>query len=366
MHSVSIGITKEQLDTPALCVDLDAMESNIERMAGFMREHQVDWRPHQKCHKNPAIAHRQLAAGAIGVTCAKVSEAEVMIRGGIFDVLIANMIVGQQKVDRLASLCRWGNPVVACDHFVQAEQLSQACQRIGVKCRAIVEVDIGLHRVGTQPGVPTLQLAQAIDQLPGLELVGLMGYEGHLLAVEDQEQKKQQITEAMSTLVGCRDQLLESGLCCDIVSAGGTGSYQLTTLCEGITEMQAGGGIFADPLYQQMMHVTGLQSALTLLATVVSRPARDRAVIDCGRKSLNSDLQMPVLKDVEGATPERFSAEHGQLHLDEGGRDLKIGDKIELFVGYADLTTILHDHLFGFRNDKLEAVWPIQGRGCLQ
>ena len=360
------GIAKEELDTPALCIDLDVMDQNIEKMASFMSQNGVGWRPHQKCHKTPAIAHRQLKAGALGVTCAKVGEAEVMADAGITDILIANMIVGPAKVSRVASLCQRADPVVAMDHFVQAEQLSEACVARGVQCRAIVEVNIGMNRVGTQPGVETTQLAEAIDRLPGLKLAGLMGYEGHLLTVHDQEDKASQIQDAMSTLVACRDQLLSKGLCCEIVSAGGTGSYQLSSLSDGITEMQAGGGIFADPLYQQKMQVTGLDYALTILATVVSRPTRDRAIIDAGRKTLNSELCMPIVHGRPDATPVSFSAEHGELSLGDGSRDLKIGDKIELIVGYADLTTILHEYLYGFRDDTLEVCWPVAGRGRLQ
>lgn len=360
------GTPKLEIDTPALCIDLEVMQQNLESMAQFIAGHNMDWRPHEKCHKTPAIAHRQRAAGAIGVTCAKVSEAEVMVANGIHDVLVANMVVGEPKVRRVAAMCRSADPIIACDHFVQAEQLSSACVRAGVECRMIVEVDIGLNRVGTRPGTETLQLAEAIDGLPGVRLAGIMGYEGHLLTVADRAEKESRIREAMGILIETRDQFVAKGLCCDIVSAGGTGSYQLTCLCEGLTEIQAGGGIFADPLYQEKMGVEGLGYALTILATVVSRPTRDRAIVDAGRKTFNSDLQMPVIKGWPDARPVRFSAEHGELELGGESRDLKIGDKVELVVGYADLTTILHEFLFGFRDDVLEVVWPVLGRGCLQ
>lgn len=362
----AIGTHKSELDTPLLCIDLDAMESNMEAMASWIAENGKAWRPHQKCHKTPAIAHLQRNLGALGVTCAKVSEAEVMIDSGIPDVLIANMVVGAQKFERLAALTRRGRPVVACDHFAQVEPLAEYCRRRGTTCRVIVEVDIGLNRVGVRPGTETLQLAQAIDRLPSLELCGIMGYEGHLLCVEDQVEKDRQIRESMGVLVHCRDELLRSGLCCDIVSAGGTGSYQITSTCEGVTELQAGGGIFGDPMYQQRMQVRGLKYALTVLATVVSRPALDRAVLDSGRKTLHPDLQMPLVKDHADARPLQLSAEHCQLELGPESRDLRIGDKLELIVGYADFTTVLHDHFYGFRSDVLQCVWPIAGRGKLQ
>lgn len=366
MSQSLIGTLKAELDTPVLCIDLDVMESNIARMAEYITSRGKQWRPHEKCHKTPAIAHRQMAAGAIGVTCAKVSEAEVMAAAGIRDILIANLVVGEPKLERVAALSHWADPIVTCDHYAQAEALSAVCQRRGVTCRAIIEVNLGLDRVGTRPGRDTLELAQAMDRLPGVQLVGIMGYEGHLLQVADPQQKRLQIQDAMGVLVHCRDLLLKSGLCCDIVSAGGTGSYQITSDCPGVTEMQAGGGIFADPFYQQKCGVTGLQSALTVLATVVSRPALERAVLDSGRKTVHPDIFMPVVKGYSDAVVQRLSAEHCALQLGPESQNLRIGDKLELYVGYADFTTVLHDQFHGFRKDRLEVVWPILGRGKLQ
>lgn len=366
MSQSLIGCNKFDLDTPILCIDLDVMEANIAKMAGYMAERGKQWRPHAKCHKTPAIAHKQIAAGAIGVTCAKVSEAEVMAAAGIRDILIANMIVGERKLERVASLCREADPIVACDHFAQIEPLSAVCHKLGVKCRVIIEVNIGLDRVGIRAGRDTVDLAEAISQMPGVELVGIMGYEGHLLTIEDQEEKRRAITDSIGTLVACRDQMLKKGLRCDIVSAGGTGSYQITSDCPGVTELQCGGGIFADPMYRNKMQVTGLDYALTVLATVVSRPTLERAILDSGRKTLNPDHHVPLVKNFPDAEAVQLSAEHCKLQLGPQSRDLKIGDKIELIVGYADFTTVLHDEFYGFRGNRLEVVWPILGRGKIQ
>jgi len=361
-----IGTDKFSLDTPILCIDLDVMESNIGKMAGFMRERGKEWRPHQKCHKTPAIAHKQLAAGAIGVTCAKVSEAEVMAAGGIRSILIANMIVGERKWERVASLCRTADPIIGCDHFAQVEPLAAVCRRVGVTCPMLVEVDIGLHRVGARPGRDTLELVQAIDKLEGVRPAGIMGYEGHLLQVPDQDEKRQQINDAMGILGECHDAIVASGIPCDIVSAGGTGSYQITSDCPGITELQAGGGIFADPMYRSKCHLTDLEYSLSVLTTVVSRPEKTRAVLDAGRKSHHPDFQMPLVKGHPDAQAVQVSAEHCSLELSGESQNLKIGDKIELIPGYADFTTILHEEFYGFRGDRLEVVWPILGRGKLQ
>jgi len=361
-----IGVPKLELDTPILCIDLDRMESNIRKMAGFCREHGVAWRPHAKCHKTPTIALQEIAAGAIGVTCAKVSEAEVMAAGGVRDILIANMIVGPRKLERVAALRRWADPIVACDHFAQVAPLAEVCRSHNVEVRVLIEVNVGLDRVGISPGKDTLELAQAISRLKGVRLAGIMGYEGHLLRIENPAEKEQKIRDNMALLVGCKEQIVKAGIACDIVSAGGTGSYQYTVKCPGITEVQAGGGIFMDPYYRIACQVKDLDFALTVLATVVSRPTLERAILDAGRKTMNPDIAMPIVARYPDAEVKRLSAEHCELHLGKDSQNLKIGDKIELIVGYGDFTTVLHDEFYGFRSDRLEVVWPILGRGKLQ
>lgn len=365
MSDSKAGTHKHDCDTPILCIDVETMEANLESMSSFMRERGKGWRPHQKCHKTPEIARRQVKAGAIGVTCAKVSEAHVMADGGITDILIANMIVGEPKVNRVAELCRKADPIVACDHFAQVEPLAAACSKAGVTCRVITEVDIGLNRVGVRPGRDNLELASAIDSSAGVKLVGIMGYEGHLLTIEDPEEKRRQIHDAMDVLKHCRDSMLQRGLCCDIVSAGGTGSYQITADCEAVTELQAGGGIFADLFYLDRCGISGLSPALTVLATVVSRPSLERAILDAGRKTLMPDIHPPQVKDYPDAKVAQLSAEHCRLELGPLSRDLRIGDKVELIVGYSDFATVLHDQFHVFRNEQLEHVWPIEGRGKL-
>ncbi|MCA9039822.1 MAG: DSD1 family PLP-dependent enzyme [Planctomycetaceae bacterium] len=361
-----LGLDKFELDTPCLTIDLDVLESNIERMASFMKERGKEWRPHQKCHKTPAIAWKQIQAGAHGITVAKVSEAEVFASAGIRNILIANMIVGRPKLEKVAILSRDNNLIVGCDHYVQAEMLSQACEAHGVTCGVLIEVDIGLNRVGVRPGRDTVDLARGIDQLPGLRLEGIMGYEGHLLQIEESDGKREKINESVGLLAHCQQLLLKEGLCCDIVSAGGTGSYQITSDLDWVTELQAGGGIFADPFYQQRCQVSGLDYALTVVATVVSRPNLGKAVLDSGRKTINPDICLPLPKKYDDAKVVRMSAEHCELELGPKSQELRIGDKVELIVGYADFTTPLHDNFIACRNDKVEAILPIHGRGKIQ
>jgi D-serine deaminase-like pyridoxal phosphate-dependent protein len=372
MHHELIGRHKSELDTPAYCIDLDVMEANIRNMAGFITERGKQWRPHAKCHKTPQIAQKQIDAGAIGVTVAKVSEAEVYAAAGIRDILIANMVAGAPKMRRIAALCGPADPILACDHFVQAEALDAACRAAGVICRVIIEVNIGMDRVGIRPGPDFLDLARGISKLKSVRLSGIMGYEGHLLRIEDPDEKRRKIDSAIALLVEQRDQMLQDGMECEIVSAGGTGSYQFSSDCPGLTELQAGGGIFADPMYTEMCGVKGLEHAVTLLATVTSRPRLERGVTDSGRKSLNQDILPPIVwRTVEGrplpdAEVTGLSAEHGIMKLGPESQDLAIGDKIEIIPGYCDFTTVLHDRFFGVRSGVMETVWPIAARGKLQ
>jgi D-serine deaminase-like pyridoxal phosphate-dependent protein len=232
--------------------------------------------------------------------------------------------------------------------------------------RVIVEVDIGLHRAGVAPD-EAVRLGQFIAQQPGLELAGIMGYEGHLLTLEDPAEKQERIREALAVLIACRDDFQRAGLPCPIVSAGGTGSYKYTIACPGVTELQAGGLIFMDAFYRHKCHVTEFAHALTLLCTVVSRPTPDRAIIDAGRKSVHADLHPPLVVGHEhDVRVTRLSAEHGQLQLDEPARGLKIGDRLELIPGYSDMTNVLHNEFYGIRRGRLEVIWPLVARGKLQ
>lgn len=361
----TIGCTRDDLDTPALCLDLDVLETNIRAVAEKCRSHNVAWRPHAKGHKVPAIAQAQIAAGAIGVTCAKLAEAEVMAAGGVRDMLIANLVVGPQKVRRLVELRRVADPIVCLDHIEQALPISRAMADAGLRVRAIIEVDIGLRRVGVPPGEAALNFARRVSDLAGIELAGIMGYEGHLLTLDDAAKKAVAIREALSTLVDTRHLLEASGIPCPIVSCAGTGSYLYAVRQPGITELQAGGAVFMDAFYRYKCQVPDLNFALTVSATVVSRPTPERAIIDAGRKTMHGDHQPPFIVGRDDIRVTRLSAEHGELELSPSAQGLRIGDRLTIVPGYADLTTVLHNQYYCFRGGRLVAIWPITARGCL-
>ncbi|MBL8826413.1 MAG: DSD1 family PLP-dependent enzyme [Planctomycetaceae bacterium] len=365
MPTPPLGCSKDDLDTPALCLDLDVMDENIRLISAACRAKGVNWRPHVKGHKVGSIGKAEVDAGALGLTCAKLAEAEIMAAAGVKDLLIANIVVGPHKMARLVELRKIADPIVTVDHIDQVLPVSRAFQPTGMSCRVIIEVDIGLGRVGVLPGEPTLQLAQQIRALPGITFAGIMGYEGHLLTIADPVEKQTQIHEALDRLVTTKQMLEANGCACPIVSCAGSGSYQISITHPGITEVQAGGAIFMDVFYREKCGVQGLGNALTLVTTVNSRPAPDRAIIDAGRKSMNIEVDVPQIKGRPDIAIERLSAEHGQLKLQPSAQSLKIGDRLEIIPGYEDLTVALHDQFYAFRSGKLAKIIPIEGRGKL-
>ncbi len=362
---MAVGSRVTDLDTPALIVDLDILEGNIERMAGTFREYGVGWRPHTKAIKIPAIAHKLLAAGAHGVTVAKLSEAEVMAAAGIRDILITGPVVGPKKVARLACLASYADPIAVVDSIDHVEMLDRAGREYGVRLRTVVEVDIGLQRVGTQPGAPTVALAIEVDRREGVRFVGLMAWEGHAIRVTPEEEKVRLIEAAVGSLLDTAEQCRAAGLPVEIVSCGGTGTYPFSSRVRGVTEIEAGGGIYGDLVYRRQMNIDH-PMAMTVLATVISRAAPTRIVTDAGFKSLGTASALPEPKGIDGVKAAKFSAEHGTIELEAPNDTVRVGDKLEWYVGYTDNTVILHDTLYGVRKGIVEVAWPIVGRGKLQ
>jgi D-serine deaminase-like pyridoxal phosphate-dependent protein len=360
-----IGGSKWKLDTPALVLDLEAMDRNVQRMATTFRQAGVGWRPHTKGIKVPAIAHKLLQSGAFGVTCAKVGEAEVMAAAGIRDILIANQVVGDIKISRLVNLLPHADVIVAVDDPNNVERLNQAACDKGLPLRVVVEVNTGMNRAGVEPGEATLSLAQKVANSPGLRFAGVMGWEGQAVAIPDLQEKQHAVERAVRLLVDTAERCREAGLAVDIVSCGGTGTYQFTSWLPGVTEVQAGGGIFCDEHYQRHMQVDH-EFALTILVTVTSRPTPTRIVCDAGKKTMSTDAAQPrPLLDMPVKSL-GFSAEHGAIELAEPSSEPKVGDKFEFVVGYTDTTTMLHEEVYGTRDGKVEVVWPILGRGKLR
>ncbi|MCE7989287.1 MAG: DSD1 family PLP-dependent enzyme [Caldilinea sp. CFX5] len=360
-----IGLAKADVDTPLLWVDLDRLEQNIATLARHFRQAGVHWRPHTKGIKIPAIAHKLMAAGAIGVTCAKLSEAEVMVAAGIKEILIANQVTGKLKLPRLANLCRQADVKVAVDNPQNVAALGAAATHYGAVIGVLIELNCGMERAGVQPGEPVLALVRLITQTPGLKLRGLMSWEGHTLDLADPAQKRQAIERSIELVTSSADLCRRHGIPIEIVSGGGSGTYQVTPFLTGMTEIQAGGAIFCDVTYQSWG--VDLQPALFVQTTVTSRPNPRRIICDAGFKALPSTDGAPApLGLAQKVAKVISSAEHGALELDSPNETLMVGDLLDFVVGYGDGTVYLHEMMVGVRNGIVECAWPILGRGKLQ
>lgn len=359
-----IGSTLEQLDTPFLWTDLDVLERNIVAVAAHFARAGVAWRPHTKGVKIPAIAHKMIAAGAVGITCAKLGEAEVMVAAGIRDVLIANQIVGPHKYTRLAALQHHGDVKIAVDSPVTLPALGEAARKSGVTIGVLVEVDVGMGRAGVQPGASVVELAQRVDEQDGLRFAGLMAWEGHTLTIDDPDEKQRAIERAIELLTDSADACRSAGLPVSLVSCGGSGTMRVTPFLPGVTEIQAGGAIFGDALYQDWGVIT--EPALFVRAVVTSRPAPDRIIVDAGFKTLPGWIRPAEPVGVADVAKFVTSAEHGILTLSRPNHRIQVGHKLDFLVGYGDATVFLHDRLYGMRSGRVEVIWEIAARGRLR
>lgn len=360
-----IGAPKTSLDTPALLVDLAVLDANIARIAGACAAHGVRWRPHIKGQKIPEIVRRELAAGARGITCAKLSEAEVMAEAGIDDILIANQIAGAPKIERLMRLLRTNRVTVAVDHPDTIAALAAAARAHGVTAPVVIEVEVGLRRAGVLPGAASVALAELVHRTQGLEFCGIMAWEGHAAHIDDAAKKAHMVHEAVTALTATAAAIRERGIPVEIVSCGGTGTYLLTTAIPGVTEIQAGGGVFSDMVYRSQYHIDH-PCALTVLTTVTSRPTPTRIICDAGKKTMSSDAAMPQPIGLPSVASVRLSAEHGIVELQEAAETPRIGDTLEFIVGYTDTTVHLHEEMYALRDGRVEAVWPVLARGKLR
>jgi D-serine deaminase-like pyridoxal phosphate-dependent protein len=356
---------KRAVDTPSLMVDLDALEANVARIAGACRQRGINWRPHTKGIKVPQIARKLIEVGAIGITCAKLGEAEVMAAHGFSDILIANQIVGPQKIARLVALRTKCDAMVAVDNQDNVTAIAKAARAAGVTMRLVIEVNMGMNRAGVEPGEACLALARFIAAQDGVKFAGLMGWEGQTAGIADPKSKATAVIAAVAAIAQTATLCRKAGLPADIVSCGGTGTYWITAAQPGITEIQAGGGVFCDVHYRKDFGVEH-PYALTIMTTVTSRPTPGRIICDAGKKAMSSDAAMPEPLGLGAVRAARLSAEHGIVELDAPNETLRVGDRLEWIVGYSDTTVHLHEEIYATRKGRIEVVWPIVGRGKIR
>ena len=365
------NVSKWELDTPSLCVDLDALEANIATMQDTLARNGIASRPHGKTHKSPTIARMQLDAGAIGICAAKVSEAEAMFQHGIDAVLMTTTNVTATKIRRAMNL-RHANPqfIQATDSEQNARLLSEAAVSMGITADVVVDVDPGGHRTGITPGQPALALGQLIDQLPGLTLKGLLCYDGGSQHVKGFAARREQTLERLLGATDTFDLFNSSGLNTEIFSGGGTGSYNIDHETRGLTDVQVGSYVFMDAQY---MDIGGADNdelyadfvpSLTIMTTVLNDQYPGRCTTDAGAKACTINRPWPRVKGETGMSYTSGSDEFGTLRYEEEpSRTYKVGDKIELIVSHCDPVVNLYNHLYAVRGERVEAIWPIAARG---
>jgi D-serine deaminase-like pyridoxal phosphate-dependent protein len=365
-----IGMSLDEVDTPALIIDLDAFERNLSRLPERIAGSAVRLRPHAKTHKCPVIALKQMARGAVGVCVQKVGEAEAMVWGGVGDVLVTNEIVGRQKLRRLMGLAGTARVAVCADDVGQVRELDAVAGEAGVTMPVYVEVNMGGNRCGVEPGQPALDLARHVADAPHLSFAGLQAYHGSAQHVRQWDERRQAIAAAAEKAGSTRELLEKNGIPCPVVTGAGTGSFEFETASGVYTELQCGSYIFMDADYGRNLDPDGtptraFEPSLFVWATVMSRPAEERAIVDAGLKALAFDSGPPLVWDEPAATYERASDEHGRLAVTTATNRLHIGDKIRLVPGHCDPTVNLYDWYVCIRKNRVEAIWPITARGAM-
>ena len=364
-------VSKWELDTPALCVDLDLLESNIATMQSTTAANGIASRPHAKTHKTPIIAQMQLDSGSVGICSAKVSEAEAMFQHGIEQILMTTTNVTATKIRRAMNLRE------SCSGFIQATDspenarlLSAAAVAKGLIADVVIDVDPGGHRTGITPGQPALKLAQLVDSLPGLRLRGLLCYDGGSQHVKGFTERKNQTLERLMGATETYDLFQGSGLSTEIFSGGGTGTYNIDHETRGLTDIQVGSYVFMDAQYidiggeSNAEAYTDFQPSLTIMTTVLNAQYQGRATTDAGAKACTINRPWPVVKGESGMSYTSGSDEFGSLVYEAGAsRTYKVGDKVELIVSHCDPVVNLYNQMYAIRNDRVEAIWQIAARG---
>ena len=355
------GTPVEELDTPCLILDMDALDHNIDVMAGYYSGRDSKLRPHSKNHKTPALAHRQIRRGGTvgGVCAAKVSEAEVMVHGGIQSVFITSEVVARLKIDRLCSLARQAEILVACDDANNAHDLSNAALARGVDLGVVIEMETGLRRCGVQDIEQGLALAKTIQSLPGLTFRGIMSHQ----VIRPMPEREDRVTEGyrvIQNLMNLKDAIVAAGIPVGIVSTGETWSYDVAGEIPGVTEIQGGSYLVMETGYGYMsdFHYAG-----KVLTTVISTPRQGVAVGDAGQKAVSTLRAMPDVEGRPGVTVSSMDPDHVIFRLADGVH-LDIGDQVVLIPAQQDATVSRWDRFIGVREGQVEAVWDIQARGC--
>lgn len=364
------GLTKSDLVTPCLLLDLDAFEANVSKMAAHCKAAHISLRPHGKSHKCVEIARRQIKAGAIGLSVATIREAQAMAAAGITGMLITSELVGRPKIERLMQVVRKApDTLTVVDNLAHAQELNDAAGTAKLKLNILIDVDPGGKRTGIASGAPTMAFAEKLMKMPNLKLHGFHCYSGTSAHIAGFEARRQHSLNAMTPALETFAQLKSRGLPMEILSGGSTGTYNIDPAFKGITELQCGSYVFMDVEYQMIggqrddKFYDDFASSLTVMATVISRNHPDRATTDAGIKSFATDRKFgPNFKDLTGARVFISSDEHGSVMLDNPSREIKPGDRLEFVIPHCDPNVNLYDRMYCMRGEKVVEVWHTVGR----
>jgi D-serine deaminase-like pyridoxal phosphate-dependent protein len=361
-NSYLIGLSSELIPTPALVIEAELLEKNIQKMMDYLAQTKTHIRPHTKTYKTPMIAHLQMKAGAIGLCCATVGEAEAMVYAGLDHIFIANEIIGDDKIRRVVNLARYADIIVAVDDEQNLKQLSSAASNYGVSLGVLVDIDVGMGRCGVRSIDDAIELSKRADNAQGIVFRGVFGYEGHAVFIENREERVRVAKAANAYLMEAAQAIEQAGLPVEIVSAAGTGTYDIAAEYPGITEIEAGSYIFMDLTYQKL----GLpfEQALTIFSTVLSRPTDETVILDAGMKGISVERTCPVVKDHHELEILHLSEAHANGILSGPDFDPRPGDKLHLIPSHCCTTVNLYDEMYVVRNDIVEAIWPITARGA--
>ena len=364
------GMALEDVDTPALVVDLDALEANIETMARLAAVAGVRLRPHAKTPKCAVIAERQIGAGAVGVCCQKVSEAHALVENGVPDVLVSNQVVGERKIAALVALATRARVGVCVDHPDNVAALGAAAERVGATLDVLVEIDVGANRCGVRPGSPAVDLARRVTGCNALRFAGLQAYQGRAQHLRTFAERREAIERAADLTRETVARLQAAGLGVDTVAGAGTGTFELEAASGVYNELQTGSYVFMDADYARNCKADGspfdtFAHSLFVLTTVMSVPSDVLAVVDAGLKASSVDSGLPVLRAAGEGTYAGASDEHGKLDLGATNRRYRLGEKVLLIPGHCDPTVNLYDWYVGVRAGRVESLWPIVGRGAM-
>ncbi len=364
------GMAEADIQTPALVLDLDALERNITKMGDYAKAHGMRHRVHGKMHKSVDVAKLQeRLGGAVGVCCQKVSEAEVFARGGIKDILVSNQVRDPAKLDRLARMPKLGARVIVCvDDIDNVAELSAAATRHGTTLECLVEIDCGAGRCGVTTSKAVVDIARAINAAEGLRFTGIQAYQGAMQHLDSYDDRKAKLDVAIAQVQEAVDALKAEGINCELVSGGGTGSYYFESNSGVYNELQCGSYAFMDADYGRILDKDGnridrgeWENAFFILTQVMSHAKADKAIVDAGLKAQSVDSGLPVVFGRDDVEYIKCSDEHGVVMDPEGA--LKVGDKLRLVPGHCDPTANVHDWYVGVRNGVVEAVWPVSARG---